>query len=102
MSLKCPGGETLTRPLLIHHPEHPQRDAVAVAELCFINGQETVGNVGDLVESLPAATHLEEEFVIDKEIALFGVFDLAQYTELAVEKGLSLVPFIYMRTKDMY
>ena len=87
---------------LIQHSEHPQRDAVAVAELRFIQSQETVGNVGDLIESLLAAAHLEEVFVIDKEIAMRGVFDLVQYTELAVKKRLPLVPFIHMRTKDMH
>ena len=55
---------------LIQHPEHPQRNTVSMAELCFIHGKETVGNIGDLVERLLAAAHLKEVFVINKEVAL--------------------------------
>ena len=96
------GGNTPTNPILIQHPEHPQRDAVAVAELCFINGQETVGNVGDLVESLPAAAHLEEVFVIYKEVALFRIFDFIFHAELAVEKCFALVAFVHARAKGVH
>ena len=52
----------------MQQPEHPQRYTVAVANFQIVNGKITVGNVFNLVERFPPASHLEQVGAICQEI----------------------------------
>ena len=54
--------ETLA--VLIHQPKHPQRNSILMPHFNIINGEITVGDVGNLAEILTVATNLEEIAVV--------------------------------------
>ena len=68
----------------------------------IVDGKETVGLVGNLVEGLALASYLKQVFVVDKEIALSGIFYVVGHNCLAIEKGLSFVAFFNNGAKHMH
>ena len=86
----------------ISQPEHPQRDAVSVANLDVIDGKKTVGFVGYLVECFSFSAYFEQVLVVNEKITPLGVSGLSLYEDLAVEKSFTLVARVNMRTKNMH
>lgn len=63
--LKSPlkAGSEFVEHALIQAAEEPQRDSVAIPHFHIVDGQVTVGQVGDLVEGFLCAAYFKQEFV---------------------------------------
>lgn len=46
-----------------------------MTDFCFVDGQETVRDIFNLLEGLTAASYLKEIFVVDVEVTFLGVLD---------------------------
>ena len=60
-----------------------------MAYFYIVDGKVTVWDVGDLLEILAAASHLEQVFPIQQGITLLGHGELPDGRQLVGEKGLT-------------
>ena len=60
-------------PRSIQQPKHPHRNPIFLAQFHVVDGQITVGDVGDLAEVFAAAAHFEEIVVVEHEIPAVGL-----------------------------
>ena len=86
----------------IQESEEPEGDAVAVAHLCLVCGEEAVGLVLDLLETLAGATDLKEVLAADEEVTLFRILYRVHGLHLAGEECLAQCAHLALATEGVH